>query len=158
LIHSHPQPNGQGSWWVKLGDFGISKKISGGPDITTSSVGTMLYMAPELFNVNYSDIPSSDYREADLWSLGITIFFILTNAVPFQTPASAIQFAQNSGEPFPHALLDHYGVTEEGQSFVRETLKPVPGTRLNFAMAMDHAWIQPLFPNAPASGTQSRYV
>ncbi|CAG7556466.1 unnamed protein product [Fusarium equiseti] len=156
LIHSHPQPDAQGSWWVKLGDFGISKKISGGHNITTSSVGTMLYMAPELFNVNCSDIPSNDYQEADLWSLGITIFFILTNVVPFQTPASTIKFAQNSGEPFPHALLDHYGVTEEGQAFLRETLRPVPGTRLNFAMAMDHAWIEPLFPDAAASGTQSR--
>ena len=118
----------------------------------------MLYMAPELFNVNCSDIPSSNYREADLWSLGITIFFILTNAVPFQTPASTIQFAQNSGEPFPRAFLDHYEVTKEGQAFVRETLTPEPGKRLNSFMAMDHAWIHPLFPDAPASGTRSRYV
>ncbi|GKU08259.1 unnamed protein product [Fusarium langsethiae] len=43
LIHSHPHPDTQGSWWVKLGDFGISKKIGAGPNITTSSVGTMLY-------------------------------------------------------------------------------------------------------------------
>ncbi|CAF3495384.1 unnamed protein product [Fusarium graminearum] len=156
LIYSHPHPDTQGSWWVKLGDFGISKRIGVDPNITTSSVGTMLYMAPELFHVNSSEILTSDYREADLWSLGITIFFILTNAVPFQTPASTIKFAQNSGEPFPRALLEHYGVTEEGQAFIRETLRPEPGTRSNVAMAMDHAWVQALFPSAPASGTQSR--
>ncbi|ESU14134.1 hypothetical protein FGSG_07816 [Fusarium graminearum PH-1] len=156
LIYSHPHPDTQGSWWVKLGDFGISKRIGVDPNITTSSVGTMLYMAPELFHVNSSEILTSDYREADLWSLGITIFFILTNAVPFQTPASTIKFAQNSGEPFPRAFLEHYGVTEEGQAFIRETLRPEPGTRSNFAMAMDHAWIQALFPSAPESGTQSR--
>ncbi|KAK6705444.1 hypothetical protein SNK05_009341 [Fusarium graminearum] len=156
LIYSHPHPDTQGSWWVKLGDFGISKKIGVDPNITTSSVGTMLYMAPELFHVNCSEILTSDYREADLWSLGITIFFILTNAVPFQTPASTMKFAQNSGEPFPHAFLEHYGVTGEGQAFIRETLRPEPGTRANVAMAMDHAWIQALFPSAPASGTQSR--
>ncbi|RGP72386.1 camk kinase [Fusarium longipes] len=156
LIQSHPHPDTQDSWWVKLGDFGISKKIGAGPNVTTSSVGTMLYMAPELFHINCSETLTSDYREADLWSLGITIFFILTNAVPFQIPASTMKFAQNSGKPFPRTLLEHYGVTEDGQAFIRETLRPEPGTRPNFAMAMDHAWIQALFPSAPASITQSR--
>jgi serine/threonine protein kinase len=144
-------------WWVKLGDFGISKRLGEDSKTTTLSVGTMLYMAPELLRVDAFNGSTSDYLEADLWALGITVFFILTNAVPFQSPASTMEFAKNLGEPFPQALLDHYDVTEEGKAFIREAIRPEPDTRLNFNMAMHHVWIQDLLPDAPIFGAQSRY-
>lgn len=118
----------------------------------------MVYMAPELFHVDCSNALTRDYREADLWSSGITVFFMLTNSLPFKTPASTIDFAKNPDRLFPRDPLDHCGVTEEGHAFIREAIRPDPTTRLNFATAMHHVWIQGLFPSTPVPDAQSRYV
>lgn len=40
-------PETPGSWWIKLADFGISKKMDW--TVTSVNIGTYDYMAPELF-------------------------------------------------------------------------------------------------------------
>lgn len=40
LIQQCPQSEAPGSWWVKLADFGISKKLSGDTSNSTGGIGT----------------------------------------------------------------------------------------------------------------------
>ena len=62
---------------IKIGDFGIAKALKKDQKYTRSAVGTPLYMPPEVI-----DSEKYDYR-ADIWSLGITFFEIMTFTLPF---------------------------------------------------------------------------
>ena len=73
---------------LALADFGISKKIEGGHDLTTIGqvLGTPHYMSPE-----QGEGRSVDYR-SDLYSAGVMLFELLTGEKPFvaSTPAALI--------------------------------------------------------------------
>ena len=61
---------------IKLGDFGISKDISGFHRTKTNK-GTPLYMAPEILNSQKYDF------KIDVWSLGVTFCHLMTLEFPF---------------------------------------------------------------------------
>jgi serine/threonine-protein kinase len=65
---------------VKLLDFGVSK-ILGADSLTRTAalVGSPVYMAPEQLESS-KDVDA----RADIWSLGVVLFELLTNAQPFQ--------------------------------------------------------------------------
>ncbi|KAH7235467.1 ankyrin repeat-containing domain protein [Fusarium tricinctum] len=156
LIHQHPKGSPSGAWWVKLADFGISKRMDTDTNLTIISIGTAAYMAPELCRSDYPSCLTNDYRAADIWALGITIFFVLTNTVPFQDKTSTMMYAKNHGEPFPHAPLDGFQVSQDGQAFIREAITPRPEARLELREAMTHVWIESLLPTIQAPGVGSR--
>lgn len=76
-------------------DFGISIK-SGAEDersLDNGNSGTTIYMPPERFNEGYVPDTSSD-----IWSLGATVYELLTGDVPFGNKGGA---AQLEGERIP---------------------------------------------------------
>ncbi len=85
-----------------LGDFGLAKMMSGTEHLTMSGmiVGTPEYMAPE----QCSGLPID--ATADVYSLGVVAYQMLTGQVPFKaaTPAAVI-VAQMRGElPPPRSI------------------------------------------------------
>ena len=79
---------------VKVTDFGIAKAASSNT-ITSNVMGSVHYTSPEQARGGYSDAKS------DIYSLGVTIFEMLTGRVPFNgdtTVAIAIKHIQ---EPLP---------------------------------------------------------
>lgn len=62
---------------VKIGDFGVSKRLAHTDSPTASRAGTPLYYSPELLcGHRYT-------RKTDVWSLGVTLYQVLTHRVPF---------------------------------------------------------------------------
>ncbi len=62
---------------VKVGDYGLSKFISGSHRTAqTQSVGTVHYMAPEISTGNYN-------RQIDIYASGVILYEMLTGRVPF---------------------------------------------------------------------------
>ncbi|KAJ6614341.1 kinase-like domain-containing protein, partial [Mycena sp. CBHHK59/15] len=68
-----------------IGDFGISK-IIGSRGFTTSSVGTVPYMAPELFLVidgdNFNAAPPSTTKQSDIYSFGLVALEVRSSSPP----------------------------------------------------------------------------
>ncbi|KAF5557325.1 CAMK kinase [Fusarium phyllophilum] len=159
LIYRHPEVDPSTLWWIKMADFGISKRFSSDAGATTTaSIGSLDYMAPELLRAEHSLSSTQDYQRADMWALGITAFFISTNTVPFQSPASTIQFSISRGEPFPSRHLDLRQMSQDGQDFIREAIKPQPKARPDCRLAMRHSWIWDLFNDISAPSIRDQLL
>ncbi len=83
---------------VKLMDLGISKSFAEetGLTLTGAMVGTPCYMSPEQAR-NVADL---DFR-ADMYSLGGTLYHLVTGTVPFKGSSSAEVVSQVLRDPLP---------------------------------------------------------
>ncbi|KAL5522769.1 hypothetical protein ACEPAG_8787 [Sanghuangporus baumii] len=86
-------------------DFGISRilshSLSNGGTSSASLKGSARWMAPELFNV---EIDTHHTKETDMWAFGMTVYEILTQAVPYSNIRNDVQviFAITEGKlPLP---------------------------------------------------------
>ena len=87
---------------VKVTDFGMAKEPSSATINTSASMGSVHYISPEQARGGYSD------ERSDIYSLGITIFEMLTGTVPFDgdsAVAVAVQHIQDS-IPAPSQLVE----------------------------------------------------
>lgn len=78
----------QPSWWIKIGDFGISKRVRDW-DVTElrTATGTQGYEAPEIRGYVEADelnLSSVYTNVVDIWSFGCVIYKVVTRHVPFQ--------------------------------------------------------------------------
>ena len=88
---------------VKVLDFGISKyrpqRNFGRADVVTQTHGTMgspAYMSPEqIASAKYTD------RRADIWSLGVNLYYLLSATLPFQGKVDVEIFHKIRHEPAP---------------------------------------------------------
>ena len=88
-------PDGQ----VKIFDLGLAKlrtTPSSGPEMTGTGqkMGTAGYMAPE----QLADCRAVDIR-ADIYSLGCTLFKLLTGHAPFDSPQYPVPYGKEKGAP-----------------------------------------------------------
>lgn len=66
--------------WVKVMDFGIARQVADALLTTTNTiVGTPTYMAPE-------QALGAVVKESDVYSLGVTLYEMLTGGLPFKGP------------------------------------------------------------------------
>jgi len=139
LIKSQPPQSG---WWVKLSDFGISKRIEGAMEMLSTVKGTPPYMAPELLTHEPGSEVEVDHRAADMWSLGEMAYRMLTRTATFSSIPALFRYVMWP-DLFPSQELANHGVSGGVESFIRFLMKPTPENRLTSDKAMDHAWIQP---------------
>lgn len=128
----------QPQWWVKLGDFGLSKKRTEGTAYRTQA-GTQQYMAPELFYyVQELDTETSEYTNAiDLWSLGCIVYRVLNGAVPFPSLLSLRNYCRDPSK----VILNIPPAMEEARRFVENLLMPHPAKRLVASTALESTWL-----------------
>jgi calcium-dependent protein kinase len=99
---------------VRLIDFGLSK-ASKKKNLTTIA-GTPYYMAPEVLQGNYS-------TKADIWSLGVLLYTLVSGYLPFQGSTSAEVFRKiREGEfHFKHAEFEE--VSNECKDLIKSLLE-----------------------------------
>lgn len=85
---------------VKILDFGLAK-LEGEPRLTVTgtTLGTVSYMSPEQARGEEADARS------DIWSVGVTIYEMVTGQLPFQGGQAAVMQAIQMVEPKPLTAL-----------------------------------------------------
>jgi serine/threonine protein kinase len=134
------------NWWVKIGDFGISKRAGEGLTALRTLHGTLGFIAPEILVQTglLDDHGLSGLQEytsaVDIWSLGEIVFRALTNCAPFSTNlASYIK----GNSLFPHDILQAQGTSDEGCDLVKSLLQPIPADRPTAKETLKHPWASP---------------
>ncbi|KAM5472502.1 hypothetical protein MauCBS54593_003094 [Microsporum audouinii] len=124
-------------WWVKLGDFGASKRAPPGQTALRTEIGTKLYQAPEIDNPDRS---SSEYDNlVDMWSLGCVIYQLLSNTLPFPNVSDRERF-YSGDKPFPDTALQGR-VGADGEIFIQRLLAPRPENRPSAEEALGLPWL-----------------
>ena len=157
LHHAHAKSGGEGAWLVhrdvspgnvllstvgevKVADFGVAliARPSGGEGgepgpLAKGLVGKPQYMAPEQY-----DGADVDPR-ADLFSVGVMLFFLLTDAFPFEGATLAEQQDAAHRGDFGRARDRRGDVSAEIDGLLRRALSPLPRDRFADAKAMAQA-------------------
>lgn len=133
---------------VKVIDFGVSKRpsVSNGRSFTEAgrSLGSPHYMAPEQIST-----PEAVDGRADVWSLGVVLFELLTNALPFDAETTAATCAQVLCSEAPIVASLRSDVPPALSAVVARCLHKDPAER--FASALDLSEALAPFASARAS-------
>lgn len=134
-------------WWVKIGDFGISKRMRSDQSVMHTRTGTPEYMAPEMIPFIWDDDEEEpEYTIAvDIWSLGCVVYRLLTQTSAFPTERKLRAFCR-SKIVFPITPLLENNVSEDGVRFLQALIVPDPKARLNPVQAMNNPWIKSYIP------------
>jgi serine/threonine protein kinase len=129
-------------WWVKISDFGISKREEETMNATSVIKGTMGFLAPELLGFNPAlGRGMIDDKAADMWALGETTVLMLTARPTFEHPGAMFTYCTNQSV-FPLQVLRSLNVSSLACDFVQQTMKTYPQDRLEAENGLEHQWIQ----------------
>ncbi len=106
--------------WVKVMDFGIARQVLDSLLTTTNTIaGTPVYMAPE-------QAAGAAVKESDVFALGVTLYELLTGALPFGGPGEMSGKLESRFEA-PSALVP--GLGRAIDEVVSKALSPRPEDR-----------------------------
>nr|XP_004659290.2 sperm motility kinase 4A-like [Jaculus jaculus] len=116
---------------VKLSDFGVGSRFAAGQKVAAGWC-TADYRAPELFLRRRYDGP-----KADIWSLGVILFLMVTGSQPFE--AHSLQSLQKKIVAGRYTLPPHLPVDLE--NILRQLLRVDPAERPALDDILQHPWI-----------------
>ena len=129
--------------WVKLGDFGVSKRILAQATTTLhTQVSTQVYSAPEVLGLD-SNSETSNYTNAvDIWSLGCVIFELLVGTKLFLLEGQVSRYFFGKW-PFPEGQLIGLSppMNNAGISLLKSMLVIQPEGRPTAAGALRNTWL-----------------
>jgi eukaryotic-like serine/threonine-protein kinase len=106
---------------VKVADFGTSRVLEIAAHGTTV-IGSPPYMAPEQFH-------GKAVFGSDLYSLGVTMYQMLTGILPYETPAPGDIDKLMTGELVSHPRLKNPKIPKAVNDIVMRAMAPDLGTR-----------------------------
>lgn len=120
---------------VKLCDFEISRVILEGTEVR-EILGTPDYVAPEI--LHYEPITLA----ADMWSVGVTTYVLLTGFSPFggETDQETFQNISLGEVDFPEELFGD--ISAQAKDFVARLLVLDPSARMTAKQCLRHDWLR----------------
>ena len=113
--------------YIKLTDFGLSKQLAPGENISKSFCGTVEYMAPEVIR------RSGHGTAADFWSVGVLIYEMLFGKLPFRSENGRDRKA--TMDLILHGKLKMPGnISKPTQNILKDCLKRRPEKRLGYGI------------------------
>lgn len=124
--------------FVKLADFGVAKTL--GYDGLKTYVGSPLYFAPEVLRRKNTVHGLGRYgMGADMWSLGVVMYIVLSSMPPFDDDKLA-RHMENVPFGFTHRRWS--GVSEDAKDLIRGLLNSNAEARLTVTEALQHRWLR----------------
>lgn len=121
---------------IKIADFGLAIILPENvTHITTDPIGSTQYMAPEILSGKLYSFP------ADIWSLGVLLFIILSGTFPFDDEVDTLLIAkikQGNCEFLPE-YWD--GISPEAIDLIQSILRVNPAERFSFDQILAHPWM-----------------
>ncbi|RUS15011.1 hypothetical protein BC937DRAFT_93032, partial [Endogone sp. FLAS-F59071] len=115
---------------VKVCDFGFTREVES-KNMLDTFCGSAAYAAPEMIlRKKYSG------PEADIWSLGVILFTLLTGELPFDEENEAMMQAKILR--LEYTIPDY--LSSESQDLVQRILKIDPAERLSLDHILTHPW------------------
>ncbi|CAH0043640.1 unnamed protein product [Clonostachys solani] len=148
ILVSEASPN----WWVKISDFGISKRAEQESTAFRTFAGTRGYLAPEVVAIYPPDEKIREkgskrkdiYTNAvDLWALGVIMFQLLTTQVVVKDPHELWEYVSGN-QIFPEEILDEHDVSGAAKTLVKHLMAPSPGRRPSASAALNYEWFTDL--------------
>lgn len=138
-------------WYVKITDFGISKRRQQGvTTLHTMQRGTLGFAAPEVLGLDLGKSGGSYTFAVDMWSLGVMAYYLFTNSILFSNYGETFMYATGVAK-LPIDKLVSLKVSAAAQDFVVSLLAPMPEDRLTATAAFSHTWLI-----TPASRDEAR--
>jgi len=114
-----------------LMDFGIAKIVGGQRHTATGAVvGTAMYMAPEQIKGESPD------RRADIYSLGVTLFEMLSGRPPFEADSAMTLMMMHVNDPVPDLRNLNPDVPDDLVAVINKSLAKDPNDRYQSAAQM----------------------
>jgi len=128
---------------IKLGDFGISKRIQ--PQDTTTfhtQVSTQIYGAPEVLGSDPNSETSVYTNSVDIWSLGCVIYELLVGTHLFASGDQVSRYYYRK-LPFPKDELKGLSppIDDAGISLLKSMLAIQPEDRPTAENALGNSWL-----------------
>ena len=137
------------NWWVKIGDFGISRRLHYDPRGTHTMIGTPDYLAPEVSMPDAFGLDDSDDDDGepslrpttavDMWSLGCVLYRLFVKQLPFSSQKALKSYCKGKAQ-IPLEPVIRRQIRQEGIDILQGLLKPQPEARWTVAGALNHTW------------------
>ena len=119
---------------IKIIDFGLSK-IIGPKERSKDPFGTIPYAAPEIIlRKPYS-------HSVDIWSLGVTTFFLLTGFHPFDSHDQQELLKKIVRQDPDYDAEEWKNVSSEAMDLVKKLLTKDKEKRIEIDQVLEHEWI-----------------
>ncbi|XP_058397780.1 death-associated protein kinase 2 isoform X1 [Diceros bicornis minor] len=119
---------------IKLIDFGLAHEIEDGVEFK-NIFGTPEFVAPEI--VNYEPLG----LEADMWSIGVITYILLSGASPFLGDTKQETLANITAVSYDFDEEFFSQTSELAKDFIRKLLVKETRKRLTIEEALRHPWI-----------------
>ncbi|KAL5631199.1 hypothetical protein ACGC1H_006890 [Rhizoctonia solani] len=124
---------------AKIADFGLAKAVDSGTFLKTFC-GTPTYLAPEVVlraqDAGYNEL-------VDSWSLGVIVWSMLTNTVPF-TEDEEDMYTRFQRRQVDWSQVSSFGLSHDCIDWMKRMLVQDPNHRMGLAQALEHPWLAPL--------------
>lgn len=121
---------------AKICDFGISKVVKKG-EIIREDCGTPAYTAPEVVSGNgYSGF------QADVWSLGIMLFVMVTGKVPFKDQTKSLEILHQLIKKGEFSFPNNVVLSDNLKDLISKMLIVDPEKRIKIDEIIDHPWFK----------------
>jgi len=137
---------------IKIADFGFAKIISEG-ELMKTPCGTPGYVAPEILSGKPYGL------QADMWSLGVIFFILLSGYPPFADDDQKRLFEQIKAANYNFNDPVWDSISAGAKDLVSKTLVADPDVRLSAAGILAHPWLtadDAVIPDEILSGTKEQ--
>jgi len=129
---------------VKLIDFGLSQRCDLGIEVQAMH-GTPEFVAPEVLAFEPVGL------EADMWSIGVITYILLSGCSPFQGEDKAETFSRIAALDYEFDEEDFAGISHEAKQFIEQLFTRDPLKRATAKQCLHHDWVIKFSPkNMPA--------